>query len=143
METIQTIILALKHVPEEVKWRIFRYLRHPLAEVMLPLAQDFRGFQEHLRLQQWRSCLNTFYFYHFSEVRLVTAMRNMEMLRERLGVDISLLESDLRPGLWRMYRREDPSTFSALRPGDDEAMEFSSSDTLVVRLGRFARPRYN
>jgi hypothetical protein len=143
METIQTIMLALRDLPEEAKWRIFRYLRHPLAEIMLPLAQDYRAFQEHLRLGQWKSCLNSFYFYHFSEVRLVAAVRNMEQVRERFGVELSINEQILRPGLWRMYRREDPSTFPTLLPGDDAEREFSSSDMLVVRLGRFARPRYN
>jgi hypothetical protein len=130
-------------LPEEVRWHILRYLRHPLAEVMLPLARDYKGFQEHLRLQQWQSCLNSFYFYHFSEVRLVAAVRNMEMVRERFGVELSITEQILRPGLWRMYRREDPSTFPTLQPGDDVEREFSISDTLVLRLGRFARPRYN
>ena len=130
-------------LPEEVRWHILRYLRHPLAEVMLPLARDYKGFQEHLRLQQWQSCLNSFYFYHFSEVRLVAAVRNMEMVRERFGVELSISEQILRPGLWRMYRREDPSTFPTLQPGDDVEREFSSSDTLVVRLGRIAGPRYN
>ena len=143
METIQTIMQVLGWLPEEVRWHILRYLRHPLAEVMLPLAQDYKGFQEHLRLQQWQSCLNSFYFYHFSEVRLVAAVRNMEMVRERFGVELSITEQILRPGLWRMYRREDPSTFPTLQPGDDVEREFSSSDMLVVRLGRFARPRYN
>jgi hypothetical protein len=141
METVQTIMQALKDLPEEAKWRIFRYLRHPLAEVMLPLAQDFQGFQEHLRLQQWQSCLNSFYFYHFSEMRLLTAMRNVERVRERFGVEISIGERSLRPRLWRMYRREDPSVFPVLQSGDDG--ELSDSDMLVVRLGRFARPRYN
>ena len=134
---------VLGWLPEEVRWHILRYLRHPLAEVMLPLARDYKGFQEHLRLQQWQSCLNSFYFYHFSEVRLVAAVRNMEWVRERFGVELSITEQILRPGLWRMYRREDPSTFPTLQPGDDVEREFSSSDTLVLRLGRFARPRYN
>ena len=142
METVQTIILALKDLPEEVQWNILRFLRHPLAELMLPMAQDYQAFQEHLRLQQWKSCLNSFYFYHFSEVRLVTAMRNLERVRERFGVEFSIPEQILRPGLWRMYRREDPGTFPALQPGDDEGREFSGSDMLVVRLGRRARPRY-
>jgi len=118
-------MLVLKHLPEEVRWHILRYLRHPLAELMLPMAQDYRAFQEHLRLGQWQSCLNSFYFYHFSEVRLVTAVRNMERVRERFGVELSLSEQILRPGLWRMYRREDPRTFPSLQPGDDEGREFS------------------
>ena len=143
METVQTIMQVLGCLPEEVRWHILRYLRHPLAEVMLPLAPDYKGFQEHLRLQQWQSCLNSFYFYHFSEVRRVAAVRNMEMVRERFGVELSITEQILRPGLWRMYRREDPSTFPTLQPGDDVEREFSSSDTLVLRLGRFARPRYS
>jgi hypothetical protein len=142
METVQTIILALKNLPEEVRWHILRYLRHPLAEIMLPLAQDYGAFQEHLHLGQWKSCLNSFYFYHFSEVRLVTAVRNMDRARERFGVELRIYERDLRPGLWRMYRREDPGTFPALQPGDDEGREFSGSETLVVRLGRFAHPLY-
>ena len=132
-----------KRLPEEVKWHIFRSLRHPLAELMLPMAQDYRAFQEHLRLGQWQSCLNSFYFYHFSDVRLVTAMRNMERVRERLGVELSISEQILRPGLWRMYGREDPSTFPTPRPGDDVEREFSGPDLLVARLGRFASPRNN
>ena len=142
METSQTIMQVLGPLPEEVRWRILRHLRRPLAEVMLPLAQDYQAFQNHLRLQQWRSCLNSFHFYHFSEVRLVTAVRNMERVRERFGVELSINEQILRPGLWRMYRREDPGTFPALTPGDDEGREFSGSETLVVRVGRRVLPRY-
>jgi hypothetical protein len=142
METVQTIMLVLKDLPQEVRWHILRYLRHPLAEIMLPLARDYQAFQNHLRLQQWKSCLNSFYFYHFSEVRLVTAVRNMERIRERFGVEIGISEQVLRPGLWRMYRREDPGTFPALTPGDDEGRDFSGSETLVARLGRRAHPLY-
>ena len=142
METVQTIMLVLKDLPQEVRWHILRYLRHPLAEIMLPLARDYQAFQNHLRLQQWKSCLNSFYFYHFSEVRLVTAVRNMERIRERFGVEIGISEQVLRPGLWRMYRREDPGTFPALTPGDDEGPDFSGSDALVARVGRRAHPLY-
>ena len=142
METVQTIMLVLKHLPEEVRWHILRYLRHPLAELMLPMAQDYRAFQEHLRLGQWKSCLNSFYFYHFSEARLVTAVRNMDRIRERFGVEIGISELILRPGLWRMYRREDPGTFPSSQPGDDEGREFLGSEMLVARVGRRARPQY-
>ena len=75
-------------------------------------------------------------------MRLLTAMRNMERVRERFGVELRINERDLRPGLRRMYRREDPGTCPALTPGDDEERDFSGSETLVVRLGRFAHPQY-
>jgi hypothetical protein len=106
METIQTIMISLERLPEEVRWHILLYLRHPLAEVMLPLAQDYHAFQEHLSLQQWQSCLNTFYFYHFSEVRLQAAVRSMERVRACFGVELRITEASLRPGLWWMYTLE-------------------------------------
>ena len=36
METVRTIMLVVKDLPEEVRWHILRYLRHPLAEISSP-----------------------------------------------------------------------------------------------------------
>lgn len=128
---MQTTVDLLDQLPVGVRQHIFRFLSTPSADALRPITADYQEFETYLAKEQFESALNTFYMYHFSEQKLVRAMREASRIREQWGVELTIRERDLQPKLWRMYRRVQPSLFPFRPIADDgDDADFSDFDSI-------------
>ena len=116
METFQRMHQDL---PEEIRSRIYKFMSHPLADVMRPLVEHWREwdqslqgfFEEHLSVSA-----NTFYMFHFSNQKLRKVAQGLERVQTKFGIRLGVSERSLRPRLWRLYEREQPGFFGYVWP---------------------------
>lgn len=138
METFQRMHQDL---PEEIRSRIYKFMSHPLADVMRPLVEHWREwddslqgfFEEHLTVSA-----NTFYMFHFSNQKLKKVAQGLERVQTKFGIRLGVSERSLRPRLWRLYEREQPGFFGYVWPahwqspleGDPDFSPWSSETEL-------------
>lgn len=112
METFQRMHQDL---PEEIRSSVYKFMSHPLADVMRPLVEHWQDWGEILGHAQIISA-NTFYMFHFSNAKLRKVERELERVQTKFGIRLGVSERSLRPRLWRMYEREQPGFFGYAWP---------------------------
>ena len=111
MEIFQRI---RQDLPEEIRSRIYKFMSHPLADVMRPLVERWREWDRDLHcffVEAEALSANTFYMFYFSNQKLKKVARELERVQTKFGIRLGVSERSLRPRLWRLYEREQPGFF--------------------------------
>ena len=130
-------------LPEEIRSRIYKFMSHPLADVMRPLVEHWREwdqslqgfFEEHLTVSA-----NTFYMFHFSNQKLKKVAQGLERVQTKFGIRLGVSERSLRPRLWRLYEREQPGFFGYVWPAHWQSPPGGRSGFLPMELRDRALP---
>ena len=91
----------MENVPPGINAHIFRFLTHPVADVIRDRIKEFQSFGS--------SELHTFYIFFFLQRKLNALPDILDEMHDSMEIDSYYF----RPGLWELYESQFPWYFSA------------------------------